>query len=169
MRWARLVAFGLLLALVAVRWPAELRARGLEPWWLLLPALWFGLRARPGAALAVGWAFGLAADLLSLEPLGWHAFLFGAIGLLLARLRPLFFHGHPLTQAVLAFALAFLAGALSLVRVAAAEPSFAALSRLPAALAAALLTALVFPALVVVEFRTGLFRGFAQEERRVPA
>ena len=167
MRWPGLVLLTLLFAVLALRWPPQWTTMGLAPCWLLFPALWFGLYARAGRALAVGWVLGLLADLLSLEPLGVQAFLYAGAALLLARARGFFFRRHPLTQALLALTAAFLVQVLLLLRLNVAEPSLAVLPRLLPALCSAMLYAALFPGLVALERRTGLFRGFREGEVRV--
>lgn len=157
MRWVRLFLGGTLLTLAALRWPEHLAARGLMPAWLLLPGLCVGLSGTPGRAALAGFSFGLVADLCSLEPLGVHAFAFGAAALLLARIRGYFFCEHPATQAILGFVLSLLVLLALLARLSAAEPLFRPLSRLPATLAGAVATATLLPLLVAGDRRLGIF------------
>ncbi|MCU0726815.1 MAG: rod shape-determining protein MreD [Planctomycetes bacterium] len=157
MRWLRLLLSGLVLVLASLRWPEQLAARGFTPVWLLLPGLCAGLASTPGRAALTGFCFGLLADLCSLEPLGVHAVAFGVAALLLSRIRGYFFCDHPATQAVLGFVLSLLVLVALLSRLAAAEPSFRAASRLPVALAAAVATAALLPLLAAGDRRLGLF------------
>ena len=122
MRWIRFLLLGAILALVTVRFPARLTHLGLTPLWLFLPVLLYGLTARPGPAIVLAWLTGLAVDILSLEPLGLHAFLFAVAALLLVKVRGHLFASHPVTQAILG-AVATLAISLALIlRLNFAEP-----------------------------------------------
>lgn len=169
LKWLRVSLLAAVATILAVRFPADLAAKGLSPLWLFLPALEFGLVARPRAAAMAGWCFGLLADLLSLEPLGLHAFLFGGAALLLARFRGLFFSDHPLTQAVTGLALALLVNLVLLVRLEVVAPGLRFFETVPAAILAAVLTGLSLPVLAVVDDRIGISRGFRAGERRVRA
>ncbi len=160
MRWLKLLLLGTAVLALAERVPAPLLESGLAPRWFLLPALLAGLLAPPGRALLLGWGSGLLADLLSLSPLGWHAFLYGGAALLLARVRRAVFSEHPLTQAVAGFGLTFLVLLLGLLRLKLAEPALHLAPRLPAALLSSLATAALLPLLFLLEERVGFLRGF---------
>lgn len=109
---------------------------------LLAPAAWVDHGAFPDVAVMVvvyaaltlgseraavfGVAIGLAASLFSPEPLGQQAFLLGATGLGLGRLRGTFFREHVLVQ------IAFVALAVLCVRLGGAVATEFVLGRSPA-------------------------------------
>ena len=165
MRWVGLLLVAALSVTLTVRGPAFLDATGLTPIWLLLPVLLFSMHATPGRAAFCGWGLGLTYDLLSLEPLGWHAFLFAAAALLLARTRRQIFLEHPMTQAIAAFLLSFAVSLLALIRIDVAAPVFRLGAKLPLAFGASVATAAVFPLLCLFEKRAGVFRGFRESGR----
>jgi len=166
-RWVRVILLAGALAALTIRYPVVPFRRGLCPAWLLLPALLMGLRAAPAHAAAAGWGFGLLADLLSVEPLGLSASLYGGAALLFARLRENVFSDHRYTQAVAAFLLTLLVSLAALFRLELAEESFALLHCLPVAFLSALVTGAVFPFFVVADDTLGIFRGFRVGDRRV--
>lgn len=169
MKWLRVILLAAVATLLAVRFPAGLSSSGLSPSWLLLPALDFGLVARPRAAALAGWCFGLLADLFSLEPLGLHAFLFGGAALILARFRGVVFADHPLTQALAGATLALVVNLALLIRLEIAAPELSFFGVAPAALLAAIVTGLCLPVLAAVDQRFGISRGFRAKEYRVRA
>jgi len=146
------------LGLLAVRYPPELTAAGMGPQWLFLLPLLAGLRAAPGRAALVGWSFGLLADLLSAEPLGLSAFLYGGAAFLLARLKTNLYSDHAVTQGVIAFGLTFLVMLLCMIRVEIVAPSFRLVAHLPAAFFSSLATAVLLPFLVMADGRLDLLR-----------
>ena len=166
MRWVRLSLLFLLLATASLRLPA---GTGLAPFWLFLPVLLFGLRSTPGQAALLGWSFGLAADLLSLEPFGLQAAVFAVAGSLLARLRGHLFSDHAVTQGIIAFAFTLLVLLTLLLRLEFAEPSFALIGRIPRMLLLAAVTGALLPAAMLLDGWIGITRGFREGERRVRA
>jgi len=166
MRWPRFLFLAALVLVALVRWPADLTAVGLLPWWPFLLVLLLGLRARLSSAVFLSWILGMAVDSLSLCPLGLHAFLFGLAALLLVRVRGHLFAAHPVTQAVLALVLTLLVTLVLLVRLNLAEPDFHLPGRLPAAVLLSLLTGAAFPLLASLDMRLGLTEGFREGERR---
>jgi len=167
MRWARLLLFVAVLGLAAVRVPAHLTERGLVPCWLFLPALLFGFLAKPGPAVLAAWSLGLATDLLSLEPLGVHAFLFGAAVLLLVRVRGHLYADHGAMQGLLALGLTLAVNLGLLVRLELAEGDLSLAPRIPAVLLLSLITGALVPPLIALDRRIGLLRGFREADRRV--
>lgn len=167
MRWLRFTLLAAVLAIATVRYPPGLLAAGLAPVFLLVPALEIGLVAPAGRAAALGWLLGLPLDLLSLEPLGWHAFLFAVVAYGLARLRGAFFADHPVTRAILGAGATFLVLVALLVRLSLAEPGAATVGRLPAALLMSLVTGACVPLFASADRRFGLLRGFTEGARRV--
>lgn len=167
MRWIRfLLVLGVLL-LATVRYPAAWTRIGLTPSFLFLPVLLYGLKARPGPAILLAWLTGLAVDLVSLEPLGLHAFLFGLTALLLVRVRGHLFAAHPGTQAVLAAVLTLVVSLVLLVRLDLAEPEFRLASKLLPALLLSLMTGAALPLFGRIDIALGLTEGFREGERRV--
>ncbi|MHC4858933.1 MAG: rod shape-determining protein MreD [Planctomycetota bacterium] len=164
----RLVLLAILLTLVTVRYPPRLFAAGLGPLWLFLPGLLAGLRSKPGTAAAIGWSFGLLLDLLSMEPLGLHAFVFGAAAYVLARARGVMFSDHPTTQGIAAFLLTALVGSFLLLRLEEAG-AFAITAHAPAALLTAAFTGVGFPLLAWVDKKVGLLAGFRERDGGVQA
>jgi len=167
MRWARVLLLAAVLLLATVRGPTALTGAGLLPWWPFLLVLLVGLRARLRAAVFLSWCLGLAVDMLSLAPLGLHAFLFGVAALALVRVRGYLFAAHPMTQAILGASLTLLVTLALLVRLEMAEPDFRLPGHLPAALLLSLLTGAVLPLLASLDLKIGLTRGFREGERRV--
>jgi len=151
-----------------VRYPTRLVEAGLCPVWLFLPGLLAGLRSTPARAAAVGWGFGLLADLLSLEPLGVHAFLFGVAAYCLGHVRSVLFSDHPGTQGVAAFVLTALVGFALTLRIE-LSGAFDFLAHGPAVLSSAAFTGVVFPLLVWLDDRVGIVAGFRERDRRVQA
>ena len=95
MKWVRTLLLAGLFLVVMVRWPANFTAWGVTPAWPFLLVLLLGLRARVQPAVVLSWCTGLLVDLLSLSPLGVHAFLFGLAALVLVRVRGHLFASHP--------------------------------------------------------------------------
>lgn len=167
MRWARLPLLAAVLVILAVRWPTTLADLGLQPWWPFLFVLLVGLRVRLAPAVVGSWSVGLAVDLLSLSPLGLHAFLYGLAALALVRIRVNLFSAHPATQAILGGVVTLLVLVVLLLRLSFAEPSFRLPGALPVAFLLSLLTGAVFPLLVSLDRGMGLTEGFREGERRV--
>ena len=166
-RWVRYSLRTLLLAVATVRLPPGVVAAGAVPVLLLVPALLAGFVAPAGTAALLGWGLGFALDLFSLEPLGFHAFLFAAAAWAVARVKDAVFADHPATRAVIGAIAAFLVLLVMLLRVAAAESPFAWPARLPPAFLSALLTGAAVPLLGLVDRRLNLFGGFRERRRRV--
>jgi rod shape-determining protein MreD len=169
MRWFRLIFLMLVFALLAVRFPPGLVARGVTPFWLLLPAILFAFVSRPGTAALAGWCFGAVVGLLSVEPFGVSAFLYAAAAWLISTVRGSFFSDHPVTQGVTAFVFAFLVGVLELLRIEVAAPALAFWPAFSNLLLMALLTGVAFPMLFAVESRLGFLKGFKEGESHVRA
>lgn len=167
MRWVRLLLLLFTLLFLTVRDPGGLIELGVAPHWLLALALLAGITASPGWAAFIGWSAGIFVDAFSLEPLGLHAFCFGAAAVLLSRIRRTFFAEHPVTQGGLAFAISLLVMLVLLIRLEIAEPPFLFLATFPGVVFTALVTAVALPLLVAIDRQLGLLRGFREREQRV--
>lgn len=167
MRWFRVILLLLLFTLVTVRFPPGLVAKGLTPFWLLLPALLFGFVSPPGTAALAGWCCGALVGLCSVEPFGVTAFLYALAAWFVSHVRGSFFSDHPVTQGVTAFVLALLVGVAMLLRIEIATPALAFWSGFARLLLIALLTGVVFPVLCSADRRVGLLAGFREGESRV--
>jgi len=167
MKWVRVVLLAGLFLVVTVRWPVSYTSWGVTPAWPFLLVLLLGLRARVQPAVVLSWCTGLGVDLLSLSPLGLHAFLFGLVALVLVRVRGHIFASHSGTQGVLAMVLTLIVTFTLLIRLSIAEPDFRMAGRVPAALLLSLLTGAAFPWLAAADRWLGLTEGFREGERVV--
>lgn len=112
----RLLLVGLVAIAVELTVAERVCFRGGRPELLLLLACFaalFASETRQG--LVVAWVFGLAKDLGSAAPLGFHALLFLGVAWGILRLRKVVFREHPLLQFGIVFA-----GALGVEALAAA-------------------------------------------------
>ncbi|MEN8149131.1 MAG: hypothetical protein ABFS86_04865, partial [Planctomycetota bacterium] len=100
--------------------------------------------------------------LLSLSPLGLHAFLFGLAAFVLVHVRGYFFSAHVGTQGVLATVLTLFVSLALLVRLSVAEPDFRLAGALPGAVLLSLLTGAAFPWLAAADRWFGLTEGFRE-------
>jgi rod shape-determining protein MreD len=167
MRFLRFALVVAVLLLVTVRYPPSLTGLGLTPAWLFLPVLLYGLKARAGPAIFLAWLTGLTVDLLSIEPLGLHAFLYGATAFLVVKVRGHLFSSHPGTQAVLACGLTLAMTLALLLRLNLAESEFRMAGKILPAVLLSLMTGAAFPLLGRVDTALGLTEGFREGERRV--
>ena len=97
-----LLLLGLLTVAVVVQTTlADLLAIGeAKPDFLLALAIYFALSFDLGEVLIPIWALGAARDVFSLGPVGLHAFIFLAIGLLVSRVRAYAFSDNVVTMVV---------------------------------------------------------------------
>lgn len=167
MRWVRLVLLLLTLLFLTVRDPGGLVELGIAPHWLLALALLAGITSSPGRAACIGWTAGFLVDMFSIEPLGIHAFCYGAAAALLSRIRRTFYAEHPLTQGGLAFVITLFVTLVLLIRLEVAAPAFRFFATFPGAVFTALVTAVLLPVMVAVDRRVGLLGGFREREQRV--
>ena len=102
-----------ILALVAIVCQTTLvqavAIRSIRPEWTFILAVHYALWGPwPDAAIAA-WVLGLAVDLQSAapNPVGLHAFTYGAAAWVILRIRNVLFRDHPATQVMLTLAFAF--------------------------------------------------------------
>jgi rod shape-determining protein MreD len=98
MRWFAflLLVMALLTAQSAVA--PRLAVFGARPDWLLVTVVFLGLFATPRQAITGGWVLGLAADLMTLERLGFLAVSYAATAVLVTGVRELLFRNRWTTQ-----------------------------------------------------------------------
>jgi rod shape-determining protein MreD len=159
MRSVRYLAVLLALVLLEGSLPVVLRPFGAGPDLLLCFALTLALHADSWRVFGWLWGIGLARDLFSLDPFGFHALLFGAGGMAVWLARETIFRHHVLTRIASAGVLSLLVGLVSLLRIVAAggtPDGFSALGRL---LVTALLTAALAPVLAHLLLRSRMLVG----------
>jgi len=108
MRW---VSFAILLLVVLALQSAAapfVAVHTVQPDFLIIVAVYYGLTARTYDALFACWIIGLAIDLTGLgfqqySNVGIHALVLGLIGAGLVKLRELFFRDSVMTQILLTF------------------------------------------------------------------
>ena len=81
---------------------------GLRPDWILGVVVLVALYARPQDAVVGAWFLGLAADLMTLERLGFMALTYALVALLVVAVRPFLFRYRAATQLLLTVAAALL-------------------------------------------------------------
>lgn len=104
-RTDRLLILGLVALVLELTVMERLTFHGGRPELLLLLACFAALFAtRPRQAYWAAWILGLAKDLGSSSPLGFHALIFVGVAWILILLRKVVFREHPMVQFVIAFA-----------------------------------------------------------------
>ena len=81
---------------------------GLRPDWMLAVVVLVALYARPQDAVIGAWCLGLAADLMTLERLGFMALTYALIAWLVVAVRPFLFRYRAATQLLVTVAAALL-------------------------------------------------------------
>ena len=162
MRWLRWLLAVALLVVIEGAMPLALRPRGVAPDLLVGLVVALALDARSGAIFLPIWGVGLVRDLTSIGPFGLHAFLFGAAGVALHRLRHHFYLDQSLATVIAGVvAAAFVAsGAAFHLWLSGGSPALGA-AIFDVALGA-LLSGVAVGAIVSVARRTGWLAGFVE-------
>ena len=108
-RTERLLILGLVALVLELTFVGRLTFQGGRPELLLLLSCFAALFSfHPRQAYWTAWLLGLAKDIGSSSPLGFHALIFLGIAWILILLRKVVFREHPLVQVIIAFLAAFL-------------------------------------------------------------
>ncbi len=107
MKW---LPFGILALIAIVCQTTIVQAtaiRSIWPEWVFILAVHYALWGPwPDAAIAA-WLLGLIVDLQSADPVGLHAFCYGAAAWVILRVRQVVFRDHPVTHLVVTLVFAF--------------------------------------------------------------
>lgn len=98
MRWITVVFCCLIALILQSALMPRLDLWGVRADLLIVLVLFFALYAKPGDAFVIAWATGFAADLLSLERLGFLALSYSLCALLVSSTREFLFCYRPATQ-----------------------------------------------------------------------
>jgi rod shape-determining protein MreD len=104
MRWASYFILGYLIIGVQLGMGAHAQYHGAGPNLGLLVVVFISLNAPFDEAFLGSFLLGAVQDLVTLEPMGLHAFSYGLVALLVSRLGQVAYREHPLTQFFMALA-----------------------------------------------------------------